>query len=44
MVLVASSGGGDGMLGAAGGANTATSLYTYIEEILAQDLRLTHCF
>ena len=25
-------GGGDGMLGAAGGANTATSLYTYMQK------------
>ena len=24
--------GGDGMLGAAGGANTATSLYTYMQK------------
>ena len=27
-----SSGGGDGMLGAAGGANTATSLCTYMQK------------
>ena len=26
------SGGGDGMLGTAGGANTATSLYTYMQK------------
>ena len=32
VVLVASSGGDDGMLGAAGGANTATSLYTYMQK------------